>query len=67
MKLKVDEKYKGEYKMLTKKWIATISSGSRDFVNWEDLLGHIGRGLNNVIFRVIFQYVVKLRVLFNMP
>jgi len=28
---------------------------------------YIGRGLNNVIFRGIFQYVAKLRVLFNMP
>ena len=27
----------------------------------------IGRGLNNVIFSVIFQYVVKLRILFSMP
>ena len=27
----------------------------------------IGRGLNNVIFRVIFQYEVKLRVFLNIP
>ena len=27
----------------------------------------IGRGLNNVSFRDIFQYVVNLKVLFSMP
>ena len=27
----------------------------------------IGRGLDNVIFRGIFHYVVKLRVFFGMP
>ena len=53
--------------MLMKKWIHTISSESRGFLIGKVYWFHIGRGLNNMIFRGIFQYVVKLRVSFSMP
>lgn len=53
--------------MLMKKWIPIISSDSRVFLNWEVVWVRIARGLSNVIFRGIFQYVVKLGVLFSMP
>ena len=33
------KKYKGVYKMLMKKWIPTIYSESRGFLNWEGALG----------------------------
>ena len=38
MKLKDNEK-KGVQKMLMKKWIPTISSESRVFLNWENAKG----------------------------
>ena len=53
--------------MLMKKWILAISSGSRVFLIGKVYWICIGRGLNNVILKDVFQYVVKLRVLFNMP
>ena len=53
--------------MLMKKWIPTISSESRVFQIGKVYWVHIGRRLNNVIFKGIFQYVVKLRVLFSIP
>lgn len=40
-----------------------MSTKNGDFLNWEGVLGHIGRGLNNLIFVGIFQYVVKLKVI----
>jgi len=67
MESKVNEKYKGVLKMLMKKWIPIIFSESRGFLIVKVYWDCIGRGLNNVIFRGIFQYVVKLRILFNMP
>lgn len=47
--------------MLNNKWIPTISSESRGFLIWKVYWVRIGRGLNNVILRGIFLYVVKLR------
>lgn len=54
MELKVNEKIE-----------TYISSESRGFLIWKVYWVYIGRGLNNMIFRGIFQYVLKLRVLFN--
>ena len=54
--------------MLLKKWIPTICSESRVFFNIGKVYWvRIGRELNNVIFRGIFQYIVKLRVFLSMP
>lgn len=53
--------------MSMKKWLPTISSESKGFLNWEGVLVRICRGLSNVIFRGNSQYVFKLGVLFSMP
>jgi len=53
--------------MLMKKWISIIHSESIVFSIGNVYWVHIGRGLINVIFRGIFQYVVKLGVLFSIP
>jgi len=53
--------------MLMNKWIPTIYSEIRGFLNWKGVLGSYWRGLNDVISRGIFQYVLKLIVLFSMP
>ena len=37
--------YKGLQKMLMKKWIPTISSESRGFLNWEGVLGLYWQGV----------------------
>jgi hypothetical protein len=50
--------------MLMKKLIDTISSENRGFFK---LGSHIGRGLKKTILEGIFQYLVKLGVLFHMP
>ena len=47
-----------------KKLIHTISSENRGFLKLE---GYIGRGVKKTILEGIFQYLVKLGVLFHMP
>ena len=50
--------------MQMKKWIHAIHSENRGFLK---LGRHIGRGLRKMILRGIFQYFLKIGVLFHMP
>ena len=47
-----------------KKWIHAIYSENSDFLK---LARHIGRGLKKMILGGIFQYFLKIGLLFHMP
>jgi len=53
--------------MLMEKWIPTMLVRVWVFYIRKVHLVCSSRGLNNVIFIGIFQYVIKLRVLLSMP